>query len=328
MAYKNEFYDASKAHHTPHGFQNPEPAMRGEGDFKRWQQERKQQGLPKPPQQGYQAFIEQWWQRPDFSGEQDAVWWLGHACLLVRVEGFYILTDPALSERASPFSFYGPRRKTPVAADVNDFPQIDYVMLSHNHYDHLDKTTIRKLLARFPNIIFLVPLGLKRWLERHGARYVEELDWWNEARLGDLSFHCVPACHWSMRTPWDKNRSLWCGWVMTHPNLRFYFSGDSGYSEQLAEIGQRLGPFDMAALPIGAYAPRWFMGPKHMDPQHSALFFTELKCHRAIPIHWGVFELADESLDEPPEILLEALEQQNISADDFCAVKIGERIIF
>lgn len=327
MAHKNRYYDASKAHHTPEGFRNPQQTQtRGKGDFRRWQEERKQQGLPKPPEQGYARFIADWWQQPDFSGSEDAAWWLGHACILFRVQGRYILTDPALSKRASPLAFYGPRRKTPVAADVDQLPPVDVVLLSHNHYDHLDKQTVKKLLKRFPGVTFLVPLGMKTWLTRRGARQVEELDWWDVQHHAGLAFHCVPAQHWSMRTLWDRNRSLWCGWVVTHPSLRLYFSGDSGYTPLLHQIGERLGPFDLAALPIGAYAPRWFMGPQHMGPQQSAQLFKQLNCRRAIPIHWGVFELADESLDEPPRILQQAISAENISDQAFCALKIGGRI--
>ncbi len=327
MAVKNRYYDPSKAHHTPEGFTNPEPHHRGEGDFKRWQRERKAQQLPKPPRMGYQRFIAEWWQKADFNGSDDRLWFLGHACLLLRIAGKTVLTDPALSERASPLKFYGPKRKTPVAANVADLPPIDYVVLSHNHYDHLDKTTIKKLLRRFPQLKFIVPLGMKTWLVRQGARFVEELDWWQEHTAGDLTFHAVPARHWSMRTPWDRNRSLWCGWVVTNPALRFYFSGDSGYSRQFKEIGQRLGPFDLAAIPIGAYAPRWFMSAQHMDPQQAVMVFSELKCRKAVPIHWGVFELADESLDEPLHELALAKEAHADVAPRFLPLKIGQSIL-
>lgn len=327
MRYKNPYYQADKPHHTPEGFRNPQQAQtRAEGDFKRWQEERKRQGLPKPPKKGYAHFIADWWQSPDFSGSEDAAWWLGHACLLFRLDGRYILTDPALSERASPLSFYGPRRKTPPVVTVEQLPPIDTVLLSHNHYDHLDKRTVKKLLKCFPDVSFLVPLGMKRWLQRQGARQVKELDWWDETPQQGLTFHCVPAQHWSMRTLWDRNRSLWCGWVINTARQRLYFSGDSGYTPLLQQIGERFGPFDLAALPIGAYAPRWFMGPQHMDPQQSATLFRQLNCRRAIPIHWGVFELADESLDEPPEILREAILAENISEQAFSALKIGGRI--
>lgn len=322
----NRYYDAGKAHHTPQGFRNPEPSQRQAGDLKRWQDERKQLGLPKPPQMGYPQFTQRWWQRADLSGSDNSIWWLGHASMLLRLDGRYILIDPVLSERASPFSFYGPKRKTPPPLTVQQLPTVDVVLISHNHYDHLDRRTVRQLARRFPQATFIVPLGLKNWFRRYRLQRVEELDWWDSLQLGDLTFHCTPARHWSMRTLWDRNRSLWCGWVIHHPALRFYFSGDSGYSDSLADIGTRLGPFDVAALPIGAYAPRWFMQEQHMDPQQSVTLYQQLNAPRVIPIHWGVFELADESLDEPPQQLNLALSAAGIEQHRFRPIKIGERI--
>lgn len=326
MPGKNPYYDPSKPHHTPDGFTNTEPQNRQEGDFKRWRKERKALRLPAPPEKGYEHFISQWWQSADFSGTDDRLWFLGHACLLLRVTGRYVLMDPALSERASPLSFYGPKRKTPVAAPVEKLPPIDVVLFSHNHYDHLDRATVRKLLRRFPDAQFMVPLGMKSWLERRGARYIEELDWWQEHQFGDLTFSAVPARHWSMRTFWDRNQSLWCGWVVRNADLRFYFSGDSGYSNQFELIGQRLGPFDLAAIPVGAYAPRWFMSAQHMDPQQAVTVFSQLRCQKAVPIHWGVFELADDSLDQPLNELADAISQSDSPEMEFKPLKIGASI--
>jgi len=326
MKITNRYYDASKAHHTPQGFRNPEPTLHKEGDLRRWQEERKKLGLPKPPQAGYEQFTESWWQDADLSGNQDSGWWLGHASLLLRLGGRYVLIDPVLSNRASPLSFYGPKRKTPPPVTVQQLPAVDVVLISHNHYDHLDRCTIRELTKRFREITFVVPLGLKRWFSYYPAKRVVELDWWESLTLDDMTLHATPARHWSMRTPWDRNRSLWCGWVIHHPALRFYFTGDSGYSEKLVEIGTRLGPFDIAALPIGAYAPRWFMQEQHMDPQQSVMLYQQLNTPRVIPIHWGVFELADESLDEPPQQLSFALNAAGIMQHRFHPLKIGARI--
>ncbi|OMQ24424.1 MBL fold metallo-hydrolase [Serratia oryzae] len=326
MKITNRYYDANKAHHTPQGFINPEPTLHQPGDLRRWQDERKKLGLPKPPQEGYEQFNQRWWQAADLGGNQDSVWWLGHASLLLRLGGRYVLIDPVLSPRASPVNFYGPKRKTPPPLTVQQLPAVDVVLISHNHYDHLDRCTIRELTKRFREITFVVPLGLKRWFSHYPAKRVVELDWWESLVLDDMTLHATPARHWSMRTPWDRNRSLWCGWVIHHPALRFYFSGDSGYSEKLVDIGTRLGPLDMAALPIGAYAPRWFMQEQHMDPQQSVMLYQQLNSPQVIPIHWGVFELADESLDEPPQQLGEALKTAGIEQHRFHPVKIGARI--
>lgn len=324
MVWKNPWFDSSKAHHTPQGFTNPEPDLRQPGDLKRWRSARKAQGLPLPPRQGYDAFIEQWWQPADLSGHDDRLWWLGHAAVLLRLNQRYILIDPALSTRASPLWFAGPRRKTPVPLTLPDLPHLDGVLISHNHYDHLDRPTIKAIARRFPHATFIVPLGLAEWCRARGVRQVHQLDWWQSITIGDLRVDAVPARHWSMRTPRDRNRSLWCGWVVRTASCRFWFSGDSGYSDRLAEIITRLGPFTLAALPIGAYAPRWFMAGQHMDPDQAVALWQAAGRPMTLPIHWGVFELADESLDDPPRELAQALCRANEHKGGFTPWRIGE----
>lgn len=326
MTRKNPWYNPELAHHTEEGFCNPEPDLREPGDLQRWRRERRAQGLPKPPALGYEAFTRRWWQPADLSGSDDAVWWLGHACLLLRLAGGYTLIDPALSSRASPVQFFGPRRKTPSPLAISDLPALDSVLISHNHYDHLDRPTIKKILRRFPRVKFVVPLGLAAWFRRLGARSVVELDWWQQATVGELSVHAVPARHWSMRTLRDRNRSLWCGWVIQHKQLNFWFSGDSGYSDNLLDIPRRLGPFNLAALPVGAYAPKWFMRGQHMDPDQAVALHRAMGQPLTLPIHWGVFELADESLDEPPELLHRAMLGAGLDPQRFQACRIGNRM--
>lgn len=325
MAWINPWYDPTKPHHTPEGFTNLEPELRQRGDLQRWQRERKQQGLPLAPAQGYDAFARQWWQPASLSGEDDTVWWLGHACVMLRVSGRYTLIDPALSSRASPLSFYGPRRQTPPALSIESLPGLDVVLISHNHYDHLDRLTIKKILHHFPQVTFVVPLGLERWFRHTGAARVVSLDWWQQTRAGELTICAVPARHWSMRTLWDRNRSLWCGWVLQHATFNFWFSGDSGYTEGLLEIPRRLGPFTLAALPIGAYAPKWFMQSQHMDPDQAVALHRAIGQPHTLPIHWGVFELADESLDEPPRVLEQAMLSAGLDERRFKAWKIGSK---
>ncbi|MFK8257045.1 MBL fold metallo-hydrolase [Erwinia sp. AnSW2-5] len=327
MAWQNPWFNPAQPHHTPEGFRNLEPDLRQNGDLKRWRQERKQQGLPRPPAQGYEQFIRQWWQPADLSGEQDTVWWLGHACLLLRTAGHYTLIDPALSSRASPLSFYGPQRKTPPALAIDDLPRLDVVLISHNHYDHLDRPTIKKILRRFPHVTFVVPLGLETWFKHIGARQVVSLDWWQQVQTCGLTLHAVPARHWSMRTLWDRNRSLWCGWVIQNPTLNFWFSGDSGYSDSLLEIPRRLGPFTLAALPVGAYAPKWFMQGQHMDPDQAVSLHHAIGEPVTIPIHWGVFELADESLDEPPRVLVQVMQSAGLGLARFKPWIIGGKMM-
>ncbi|WP_426284930.1 MBL fold metallo-hydrolase [Luteibacter sp. E-22] len=326
MAWTNPHYDRSKAHHAPEGFRNLEPDTREPGGLQRWRKERKEQGLPRPPMEGYDAFVRRWWQRADIGGTDDAAWWLGHATALVRHRGLTVLTDPVLGQRASPVSFAGPSRRTPSPADVAGLPQVDVVLISHNHYDHLDAGTVRALSRRFPQAVFLVPLGLKAWFDRRRIGNVRELDWWESTDVRGAIFTFVPARHWSARTLWDRNRSLWGGWVMAQESFRFWFAGDTGYSDKLAEIGRRAGPIDLAAIPIGAYAPRWFMRGQHVDPAEALRLHREIGCKRSIAIHWGAFELADDQLDEPPRLLGEALAEAGMGADEFMLLNIGGRI--
>ncbi|CCJ71781.1 FIG00554567: hypothetical protein [Cronobacter condimenti 1330] len=169
-----------------------------------------------------------------------------------------------------------------------------------------------------------MPLDLKRWFIKRGINQVTELDWWESREWQGFQITAVPAQHWSMRTLWDRNRSLWCGWVIESATQRFWFSGDSGYTPELLDIPQRLGPLTAAAIPVGAYAPRWFMAPHHMDPQHAVQLWQHAGRPLAIPIHWGVFELADESLDEPPAELLRALNEYGEKAETFVPRRIGQ----
>lgn len=324
MAWQNPWYDPSKAHHTPEGFRNLEPDLRQPGDLERWRKARKAQGLPFPPQAGYADFTARWWQPADLTGEEDRVWWLGHAAMLLRIGQRYLLIDPALSQRASPLPFAGPERKSPSPLSIQQLPRLDYVLISHNHYDHLDFATVKRIMRRFPQATFIVPLGLQPWFARRGARHIVQLDWWQTWQHDALQITAVPARHWSMRSLYDRNRSLWCGFVIRSAALNFWFSGDSGYSDNLAEIPRRLGPFNLAALPVGAYAPKWFMASSHMDPDHAVALWRLMDCPLTIPIHWGVFELADESLDEPPAELSRVLQQSGANNGRFAPWKIGE----
>lgn len=323
MVWKNPWYNSAMPHHRPDGFCNPAPQTREDGDVQRWRKNRRQQRLPYPPKEGYAAFQDSWWQPVDFNAQGDGVWWLGHASLLLRLSGQYLLTDPVFSRRASPLTFYGPERKTPSPITLSELPHLDAVLISHNHYDHLDKHTIMEISRRFPEAYYYVPLGLKPWFLRLGIKQVVELDWWESKLHSSLSICAVPARHWSMRTLWDRNRTLWCGWVIGHAGKRFWFSGDTGYSKQLLEIPERLGVRDAAAIPIGAYAPRWFMGDNHMAPEQAVLLWQKIGKPLAIPIHWGVFELGDESLDEPPQVLLDTLIAAGESLTRFAPVRIG-----
>ncbi len=251
--------------------------------------------------------------------------WIGHATMLVRLGGANVLFDPVFSERASPVSFAGPKRVVPLPIDIADLPQIDIVLISHNHYDHLDADSVKRIAAMSHSPRFLVPMGLKAWFAELGIARVDELDWWQQEQHGDLRITFVPVQHWSKRTLTDANKTLWGGWVVEGEGLSIIHTGDTGYSQDFRDIGERLGPFDMAFIPIGSYAPRWFMKTMHADVPEAVQIRSDLRAARAIGMHWGTFEsLADEPLDEPPIVLARQREQRGLAQEEFDVLKIGE----
>jgi N-acyl-phosphatidylethanolamine-hydrolysing phospholipase D len=251
--------------------------------------------------------------------------WIGHASVLFQLGGMNVLVDPQFSERASPVSFAGPRRIVPLPIDIPALPRIDVVLISHNHYDHLDADSVKRLAAKADSPLFLVPLGLKAWFAGQGIERVQELDWWQAHAQGALRFTLVPVQHWSKRTLWDTNQTLWGGWVIEGAGLKVVHTGDMGYSPDARDIGERLGPFDLAFIPIGAYAPRWFMRLYHLDVPEAIRVRADLRARRAIGMHWGTFEhLTDEPLDEPPQWLARERAVAGLLPEDFDVMKIGE----
>lgn len=225
------------------------------------------------------------------------VTWVGHSTLLVQMGHTSFLTDPTWSSTASPIAI-GPRRYVDPGLKIEDLPPIDFVVVSHNHYDHMDLDTLEVLSKAGARI--LVPLANEKTLRSAGIKPVEELDWWQQVTIGGVTVHCVPARHWSRRGLFDGDRALWSGWVVTSGDRRFYFAGDTGFFDGFAEIGRRLGPFDLAAIPIGAYEPRAMMKPAHLNPEEAVRAAEDLGADRTVAVHFGTFDLTDEPVDEPP----------------------------
>jgi L-ascorbate metabolism protein UlaG (beta-lactamase superfamily) len=234
------------------------------------------------------------------------VTFINHATTLIQQDGVNVLTDPVYSERVSPLLHIGPRRVRPPGLKMTDLPRLDAVVLSHNHYDHMDLATLKRLQRGFPSLRIFAGLGNKAFLEGQGLTHVTELDWWQSAPLGGLTVTSVPTQHFSNRGLTDADGTLWTGYVLTGPAGKTYFAGDTGYGPHFAEVGRKLGPFRLAVLPIGAYRPEWFMAPIHVSPDEAVKAARDLEAKLAVPMHYGTFELSDEGETEPVETLLRA----------------------
>ena len=251
---------------------------------------------------------------------------VGHASVLIQAGGLNVLTDPVWSERASPFSFIGPRRVWAPGIAFDALPPIDVVLLSHNHYDHMDMATLRRLHIKHRPLI-VTPLGNDTILRRAIPDVrVTAGDWWDRIDIGkDAEVTIVPAHHWSARTGRDRRMALWSGFMLRTDGGLAYFAGDTGYGDGriFREMRQRLGRPELALIPIGAYAPRWFMKAQHTDPHEAVLIMEDMEAGRAVGIHWGVFQLTDERREEPPELLLDGLARRGIAEGLFPAGEPG-----
>lgn len=242
------------------------------------------------------------------NGTHPTVTWVGHATLLVQLAGVNVLTDPIWSSHVGP-PVFGVSREVPPGIRFEDLPRIHAVVISHDHYDHLDWPTVHRLAAEHQPTFF-VPLGVGAWLAERGIKNVVELDWWQSQAFRGLMFTATPAQHGSGRGLLDQNERLWASWVITGAGKRFFFGGDTGYTSAMAEIGRRLGPFDVAALPIGGYSAFSARHPNHVNPEEALQLFDDLRGRVFVPMHWGTFALNREPFREPPKRLLaEALKR-------------------
>jgi L-ascorbate metabolism protein UlaG (beta-lactamase superfamily) len=296
-------------------FFNPDaPQVRGFLDALRW----KLTSRPEPSPR-FVADVEQTKPPAGVDGGELRITLINHATVLIQQSGSNILTDPVWSKRASPLTWIGPRRRRMPGVRFEDLPRIDTVLLSHNHYDHLDLAALR-LLAERGRSQFIVPVGVGRLLRSQSIGPVSELDWGESVSLGDTTIHSVPALHFSARAILDRNRTLWCGYMIEAAGRMVYFAGDTAFGDHFALIRERFGAPRVALLPIGAYEPRWFMSPVHMAPDDAARAHHILGAQTSIAIHHGTFQLTDESLDTPRRVLRES------APDSFLVVDNGQSV--
>ena len=329
-----------KAHHGPAGFRNNHIEFSGRtlAEVLRWRREAARRSLPPRPRvptpqvEPNLAFVRANAQAG--AAMRPAVTWIGHATMLAQLGGLTLLTDPIFSRRASPLGFAGPKRHQPPGIALDALPHIDLVLASHNHYDHLDEASVRALFAQAGGPpLFVVPLGLKRWLADHGVPGAVELDWWDRQRIGAVDVTLVPAQHWSGRGLNDRMKTLWGGFAVFAPDCHLFYAGDTGYSRDFEDIRDRFaqrqtpaagGGFDIALLPIGAYEPRWFMAEQHVNVHEAVKIHRDLGAKCSIGVHWGTFELTDEALDEPPRVLAQIRADAGLAEEAFSVMAIGE----
>lgn len=264
--------------------------------------------------------------------------WLGHSSVLVQWHGWNVLADPIFSKRCSPSQWVGPARLRPTPCGAGDLPKVDAVVISHNHYDHLDYGSVRELARRSPPPIWFVPLGMKGWLGRAGVRNVVEMDWSEAVALRDdgdrpdLVVSCVPVQHWCKRAPGEVNaglnQCLWSGWACHSAGTGYFFGGDTGYAGPMfRRIGEALGPFRLAAIPIGAggsEVERWFHAPNHQSPEEAVAMAVDIRAEHSIGVHWGTFQLTYEPFLSPPKRMAVERDRLGLPRDSFVAMHHGE----
>ncbi|MEJ2004495.1 MAG: MBL fold metallo-hydrolase, partial [Cyclobacteriaceae bacterium] len=253
--------------------------------------------------------------------------YINHATFLVQTANSNILTDPIFSERASPFQWAGPKRMRPPGIKLDQVPEVDMVFISHNHYDHLDEASVKSIYER-DKPLFIVPLGVGKFLNSIGITNHVELDWWEDHQWKNLNIQSVPAQHFSGRGMFDRDKTLWAGYMLETPGHRIYFAGDTGYREAMfRELGERAGNPDVALLPLGAYRPRWFMSPIHVSPAEALKIHFDVKAGQSIAMHYGTFPLADEGQFTPVKELDSVLVQQGLNDSEFIVLPEGQRYI-
>jgi N-acyl-phosphatidylethanolamine-hydrolysing phospholipase D len=257
--------------------------------------------------------------------------WVGHSTVLLQMRGLNVLTDPMFSERAFPVQWIGPRRIMPPALALESLPPLDVVLLTHSHYDHLDRSSTKRLARLHPDAAWIAPLALGAYLRGFGVRNVVELDWWQQTEVHGARVTATPARHFSARRMGDRNKTLWCGYALEIGGRRLYFAGDTAYHPEFGAIAARSGPFDFVMMPIGAYDPRWFMHVVHVNPDEAVQACVDLcTSHPEHPtplvlgIHWGTFRLTDEPMDEPPRRAVAQWRERGLDPERLWIARFGE----
>lgn len=268
---------------------------------------------------------------PRASESHVAATWIGHSTVLLQLGALNVLTDPVFCERAFPMQWLGPRRVMDPAIPLDDLPPLDVVLISHNHYDHLDRSAVRCIARAHARATWVVPLGLGAYIRGWGARQIVELDWWQEASIGSLSVTATPARHMSARRLGDRNRTLWSGFALHAGGVRVWFAGDTAYHPEFTTIGARCGPFDLVLVPIGAYEPRWFMQMVHVNPEEAVRIYQDVVAGHPdsaaplmLAIHWGTFRLTSEPMDEPPGRVAARWREAGLQLDRLWVARFGE----
>lgn len=336
----NPYYDPGKPHHTKQGFKNnySGPVSKLFLDFLKWQIHRIAYDLPPAPRTATPvvsadlAFISS--NAKAGANMQPAVTWIGHASTLVQASGLNVLTDPVFSQRASMFGSVGPIRAQAPGLSLAQLPKIDVVLISHNHFDHLDINSVVALAKQAGGSPqFIVPLGVKPWMENLGISKVHEMDWWESFVVAKVEFMLTPVQHWSARGITDRSQTLWGGWAVFGADFQWYFTGDTGYTRDFIDTKARFsarqtpalgGGFDLALIAVGAYEPRWFMQEQHVNPAEAIQLHQELGAKRSMGVHWGTFNLTDEPLDQPPKDLAMARKAAHLEEDAFFLLAVGE----
>tara|TARA_A100001234_G_scaffold202687_1_gene196284 strand:- start:86 stop:1051 length:966 start_codon:yes stop_codon:yes gene_type:complete len=251
------------------------------------------------------------WKNYDLENHDNYIIWIGHSTFLIKRNGITIITDPIFSDRASPFRNIGPKRLIAPALSLEDIPKIDFVTVSHNHYDHLDIQSLVKISKLHPNAKFLVPAGDLKLLKRKKIQNASQFQWWESHKNSEITFTFTPVKHWSKRGLFDRNKSLWGGWFIQFNDYAIYHAGDTGYSNDFIKTKEVLGSPKYALIPIGAYDPEWFMASSHVNPEDAVKIMLDLEADHAFGMHWGTFVLTDEDTLEPPKRLQAATKSNN-----------------